>query len=434
MRLYKYCILLITTLLWVSLAYSQEKCIYAKGNSYTDTFVAADTLDNHIRIKKRNTDIEVHFRFDNYNLDLEYMDNDLSLHNLAQKIDSIGISNIDSVVVVSQSSPEGVYEHNIMLSKRRANTMRKYLQENHPELSDRLYVHPDGESWDKLREYVKNDTLMKNSTIEAVLAVLDADVNVGTKKWRLQQLPIYRYLIRTYYPRIRNSTFFILYYNEIELLSEPAPIVPEPIVEEKIEEVAPETIVVEEPVVPVEDEWRRKMYLKTNVLGLGLGMANIATEIDLAEHWSVAVPFYYSHWNYFKSTIKLRILALQPEIRYWISNENNGFFTGAHFGLAYYNFAFDGKYRYQDHNQKTPALGGGLSLGYRLPGNNDSRWKVEFVLGAGAYQLYYDKFHNTPNTKDGLMIESIKRTYWGIDQAAISLSYMFDLMKKGGEQ
>ena len=73
-------------------------------------------------------------------------------------------------------------------------------------------------------------------------------------------------------------------------------------------------------------------------------------------------------------------------------------------------------------------------MGYRLPGNNDSRWKVEFVLGAGVYQLHYDKFHNTPNTKDGLMIESIKRTYWGIDQAAISLSYMFDLMKKGGEQ
>ncbi len=36
-------------------------------------------------------------------------------------------------------------------------------------------------------------------------------------------------------------------------------------------------------------------------------------------------------------------------------------------GLAYYNFAFNGKYRYQDHLRQTPALGGGLSIGYRLP-------------------------------------------------------------------
>lgn len=32
------------------------------------------------------------------------------------------------------------------------------------------------------------------------------------------------------------------------------------------------------------------------------------------------------------------------------------------------------------------------------------------------------------------MIESIKKTYWGIDQAAVSFSYMFDLKKKGGKR
>jgi hypothetical protein len=56
---------------------------------------------------------------------------------------------------------------------------------------------------------------------------------------------------------------------------------------------------------------------------------------------------------------------------------------------------------------------------------------VEFSLGAGGYTCYYDKFHNTPDVKDGLMVESVKRTYWGIDQAAISLAYSFDLGKGG---
>ena len=165
-----------------------------------------------------------------------------------------------------------------------------------------------------------------------------------------------------------------------------------------------------------------------------MAIANVAAEIDLAKHWSFTLPVYYSAWDYFKSTIKFRTFAVQPEFRYWLSEENDGFFGGAHFGLAYYNFAFDGDYRYQDHNRETPAIGGGVSIGYRLPISKNNRWKVEFSLGAGVYSRHYDKFHNTPRTKDGLMIESIKKTYWGIDQAAVSFSYSFDLKKKGGKR
>lgn len=183
-------------------------------------------------------------------------------------------------------------------------------------------------------------------------------------------------------------------------------------------------------------------YLKSQIEDSGLirkdeviaGKSSVAAEIDLAKHWSFTLPVYYSAWDYFKTTIKFRTFSVQPEFRYWLSENNDGFFAGAHFGLAYYNFAFDGDYRYQDHNRETPSIGGGLSVGYRLPISRNNRWWVEFSLGAGVYSNHYDKFHNTPRTKDGLMIESIKKTYWGIDQAAVSFSYSFDLKKKGGKR
>ena len=97
-----------------------------------------------------------------------------------------------------------------------------------------------------------------------------------------------------------------------------------------------------------------------------------------------------------------------------------------------FNFAFDGDYRYQDHNRNTPAIGGGMSIGYRLPISRNNRWRLELSLGAGVYSCHYDKFYNTPRTKDGLKIESIRDTYWGVDQAAVSFTYSFDLNKKGG--
>lgn len=447
MSINKYCITLILLLFVTSIAHSQNACADAYVYPHTEKdSVNADTL---VRVNKCYQNIEVHFKFDKYNLELDYMGNNTSLQNFAQVIDSIGISNIDSIVVISQSSPEGVYEHNLMLSRNRANTIRKYLLNQHPELDEILHVYPDGESWSQLREYVKKDTLMKQSTIDKVISVIDADVNIGTKKWRMEQLPIYKYLRSTYYPKIRNSAIYILYYSEIVPVLAIKPdsvadtassvVVMESdavkdttqVAQQDTTQVAQDTSSVAKSNSVKEDDWTRKLHVKTNAIGLGLGIANVAPEIDIAKHLSFTLPVYYSAWNYFKTTIKFRTFAVQPELRYWISPDNEGFFAGAHFGLAYYNFAADGDYRYQDHNGKKPAIGGGLSIGYVLPISDNNRWRIEFSLGAGVYAVHYDKFFNTPNTKEGLMIDSGKMTYWGIDQAAISFVYTFNLKKKG---
>ena len=211
-------------------------------------------------------------------------------------------------------------------------------------------------------------------------------------------------------------------------------IVQDTVVAEPSTEITPDTTAIVETIVPKIEEWNRKLYLKTNALFWGMGMTNVSAEIDLAKHWSFALPVTYSAWNYFTSTVKFHTLAVQPEFRYWFNEDNQKFFIGAHFGYAQYNVAVDGNYRYQDHDGKSPALGGGISVGYRMPISKSDKWHIEFSLGAGVYSLHYDKFYNTPNTKDGLMIESVKKTYWGIDQAAVSFSYSFDLKKKGGKR
>ncbi len=185
---------------------------------------------------------------------------------------------------------------------------------------------------------------------------------------------------------------------------------------------------------PAVEEWGRKLYVKTNALGLGLLIANAAVEIDLCKHWSFNLPVYYSVWDYFSTTTKFRTLAVQPEIRYWFSEKNlrnDGWFVGAHFGLAYYNIATDGEFRTQDYDGKSPALGGGLAVGYRLSLSKDNRWQMEFSIGAGAYSVHYDKFRNHAN---GLLKDTRKETYIGIDQMNVSFSYSFDLRKKGGSQ
>ena len=415
----------------IGVAHSTENCITIIADSYADTISHNKKDGNVVRDFKKQTDIEIHFKLNKVDLDLNYMGNDESLRKFAAFIDSVGISHIDSVVIVSQSSPEGYYQRNMTLSEGRANAMREYMLKNYPSLSERLYVSADGESWGRLREYVKTDTIMNKEQVDKFLSIIDADVNLETKKWRMKQQPTYNYLYKNYYHLIRNSKFQVLYFLN------PDTVKVEPVVPAPVDTVVSQPVVpapVDTVVQPVVEEWQPCLHVKTNLVGLGMAIANLAVEIDLAQHWSFAIPVYYSSWNYFKETIKFRTFAVQPEIRYWFNENNRGFFAGAHFGLAYYNLAFDGEYRYQDRSEKTPAIGGGLSLGYRLPISRNKRWNVEFAVGGGIYDVHYDKFRNTPNTVDGLLVESIKESYIGLDNAAITFSYAFNLNKKGGKQ
>ncbi len=179
------------------------------------------------------------------------------------------------------------------------------------------------------------------------------------------------------------------------------------------------------------EQWTRQLHVKTNAVGWAMLITNVGVEVDLAKHWSFNLPIYYSAWDYFKSTLKFRTFTVQPEVRYWLDEENEGWFAGAHFGFGYYNYALDGDWRTQDHNRETPSLGGGLSLGYRKAFGKEDRWRMEFSLGGGVYASHYDKFINKPN---GLLVSDHQKTWFGIDQISVSIGYTFDLKKKGGNR
>ncbi len=86
------CLTLILLLFCVAVAHSQER---SAGNAYTRTdgdFISADTLENCIRIHKQCRDIEIHFKWDKYNLELDYMGNRASLERFDHKLDSIGLA------------------------------------------------------------------------------------------------------------------------------------------------------------------------------------------------------------------------------------------------------------------------------------------------------------------------------------------------------
>ena len=367
--------------------------------------------------------IEIHFRLDKHTLDLGYMDNEASLRNFAHKIDSIGISRIDSVVIVSQSSPEGAYKHNLWLSDKRAKTMREYIENHHPRLKDRLFVHPDGESWEQLREYVKNDTLMKNSTIEKVLSVIDADVNIHTKKWRMQQLPIYRYLLRTYYPRIRNSMFCILYFNEIPIPPEPEP-EPEPVIVPDYPKI-PIPSVVLDTVTP--------LAFKTNMLYDLVTALNFEIEVPIGNRWSIMIEDVFPWWHS-GNKWAFQMWEMGIEGRYWFRRTDARKVLTGHFIAPYLMSA---KYDFQwksDINYQGEYWSAGLTYGYAMP--ISKLFNLEFSASFGylstAYRHYQPSIDNSVLVKDPY--DHGRMSYIGPTKLKVSLVMPITLPLKKREE
>ena len=400
--------------------------------------------------QENRTEFCVDFRVNSTAIDSAYSDNAVRMQEIIDFLRTIRQDSTINIVEVSfcgAASPEGSDQLNRKLARGRLTVLEKLVRKE-VDIPDSLITRNDSYiPWDYLKLQIEDSGLVRK---DKVLAILEEEArlvdyhhpntHIDNRIIKLKQLDngkVWQQMNKLFFGRMRNAcAVFVTYKKELPPVQEPV-IVPDTVVVEppvEIVEILPDTTAVVETIVPEVKEWTRKLHLKTNAIGLGMGITNVAAEIDLAKHWSFTLPVYCSAWDYFKTTIKFRTAAIQPEFRYWLSEENDGFFAGAHFGLGYYNLALDGNYRYQDHNRETPAIGGGVSIGYRLPISKNNRWRVEFSLGAGVYSNHYDKFHNTPDTKDGLMVESVKKTYWGIDQAAASFSYSFDLKKKGGKR
>ena len=362
------------------------------------------------------------------------------LERLAVMIDSLNRNDtIASIRIEGFSSPDGPLQANVDLARRRAQAAFSLLDRN-TEPGKNYVVLSRGEDWEMLRELVTRDASIPGRT--ELLNIIDSGLTLDEKERRMRSLGknVWNYLVHNAFPAIRRADITVRWHSSPEMRDTVNLTVDTIAVESA--EIADAAMAVPQdtlakPSVAVTtsvDHWNRHYHIKTNLLGWPCLWANLAGEADIASHWSADLSIYYSGWNWFRSTTKFRTFTIMPEVRYWpkASDSNDGFFLGAHFGLCYFNVAFPGHSRYQDHDGNTPALGGGLSIGYRLPLRNP-RWKFEFSAGAGAYRLDYDIFENRPN---GSLTGRRKRTFFGLDKVAVSLCYTFgpvpDRRKGGG--
>ncbi len=391
------------------------------------------------RAQERRTEVYVDFRVNETVLELGFNNNRARVDSIVKTIGLIlndRNTKLLELHFAGSASPEGSFQLNTRLSKDRLLTLEEFVRAR-VEIPDSIIMYDENYiPWDSLKALV---VASEKPYAQKVVEIIDAGgeivdylrgEHIDSRVLALRKLEggkVWNDLNKIFFSRLRNACVVFVTYENATLLA--PSFKPLYIPEVPVSAVVPKLMPVK--LNTFTEEWVPKLHIKTNAIGWGMLISNIAVEADVAQHWSVSLPLYYSALNYFTSTVKFRTFTVQPEARYWFNPENTGLFVGAHLGMSFYNVAVNSSKRVQDHNGNSPALGGGLSVGYRMPLSKDKRWNVEFTAGAGIYSQHYDEFINEPN---GLELTTKKGAYTGIDNIAVTFSYSLDLKKKGGRR
>lgn len=164
--------------------------------------------------------------------------------------------------------------------------------------------------------------------------------------------------------------------------------------------------------------------IKTNVLMDITKTINLGAEIGLSKKSTLDLYANYNPWE--DSNNKMfKMLAFQPEYRYWFCDRFNGHFIGIHAHGGIYQVAgIDMPWGIwkglKDHRYKGHFYGAGISYGYQWI--MSKHWNIEANIGVGYARVNYEQFSCVEC--GGKLGEGYKN-YFGPTKASLSLIYLF---------
>lgn len=372
-----------------------------------------------------------YFRFDKSVLEREYMGNAVTMARLDSMLSDMSfVANMDSIVINATSSPEGVVEYNRALSKRRGNTVRRYILNKYPSITeDMVIMHSVDENWKGLRELVEKD---KNAPYrERILQIIDSDVNPGTKEWRLKNLAggaPWKYITNRYLRYLRIGATSVIFYKKTEIPNEPEPVYEVIVTEEIIEKMEPE----------VEEYIRKPLFaLKTNLLLDAATALNVELEVPVGNRFSVSGEWMFPWWHKNDADWTMQMLSAHGAFKYWLGDRSKrevltGWHLGVNGGWAKYDFQLFDRKGEQGH-----LFDVGVQAGYAHKIARNLR--MEYTLGVGYMRNDYKKYDEVKDTQFGdikvfrFPWETRRRSWIGPTSAKISFVWLLDYKTKRKE-
>lgn len=181
------------------------------------------TDPDHYVNQHRDGSLSIYFRQGAKIFDSSYKNNGATMDKLFATINEIQNSHdsrIVRIILVGFASPEGSTEMNNRLAHERAVTIKNYLISNTPLTASMVDIYNGGIDWGGLRRLVAESDMYDKRQILDIIdnsPVWDARRKTGRhgELMRLQGGEPYRYMMREFFPELRNATYVRVYFENL---------------------------------------------------------------------------------------------------------------------------------------------------------------------------------------------------------------------------
>jgi outer membrane protein OmpA-like peptidoglycan-associated protein len=170
----------------------------------------------------REEALTVYFRLAKHNVERTFGTNESSLAAMVSAIREIQNSpdsRVRKIVIAGFASPEGPFNFNDRLAFNRATAVKRYIMDNTGMADGTIAIHNGSEDWRGLRMMVeRSDMPSKERVLEIIdtVPVWDSATRRGreTELMRLDGGVPYRYMLKNFFPTLRNAAYIKIYYEQ----------------------------------------------------------------------------------------------------------------------------------------------------------------------------------------------------------------------------
>ncbi len=326
------------------------------------------------------------------------------------------VNEVDSITVTGSASIEGINYHNVVLGKRRAESVKEEIAK-----FDNVIVNTRsiGEDWD---EFIRLIELSDLADKEEILSIAKSKYFSNDEKERkiMGFKESWKRIEEDILPNQRVGVSLVIYYKQ---------------------EVPRDTVYIETPwSYRLDTVSKPKIALKTNLLYNLATAINISLEVPMGKKWSLIGTVMAPWWNSAATNYTLEArktfeaLIGDLEIRHYISPRKDqiltGFYVGAHGGGGIYDIA----YNYKGYMGDVYFAGLTAGFSHRIFGKNT---RIEYGIGLGYANTQYNHYKDVRSVVSGSAGETWvpvyqytkRKDYYGLTKAQVTLTWVINQKK-----
>ena len=170
--------------------------------------------DNNIKVREERGSAYLCFEVNKWDIKPEYMSNPVELqkiHNSVNLVRNDSDVTIREMTIEGFASPEGPSAHNLMLSEKRTDALRNYLQASNIARGISIRASGKGENWEGFMSYLQTNTGIPQYS--RLLSIAQSNISEDEKERQMRRdAPEgFAYVLNNAFPALRCTNYTVIY-------------------------------------------------------------------------------------------------------------------------------------------------------------------------------------------------------------------------------